>query len=260
MSPATVAPADGVAVHGHGPAVLLCQGLGLPARVWDRVVTGLAQDHTVVTFDRPGLGRSTRPQTPGMTLAGEVERAVRALRGVSGAGDRPAVLVGHSMGGLVVEGLARRHPALASGIVLVDGSTEEPPFRGLVAPAVWNLAGSLAGRVPIAGRWLAAAAFESGSFHRMAADLDRMRATSLLPPMSVRIVVAMSLLKCGSTRWVRRQQELARRLAADHPLGPAGVTTHIVSGSGHLVMRDRPDAVIDAVRATTRAVPRTGLS
>lgn len=60
-----------------------------------------------------------------------------------------------------MEGLARHHPALAAGIVLVDGSTEESPFRGLVSPAVWNLAGSLAGRVPVTGRWLAAAAFES---------------------------------------------------------------------------------------------------
>ena len=47
----------------------------------------------------------------------------------------PAVVVGHSMAGLHAEALARMHPELVAGVVLVDSSVEcaaDPPGNGLV--------------------------------------------------------------------------------------------------------------------------------
>lgn len=113
--------------------VVLLHGLGGSPRVWDRVRPLLPADNEVLA------PTSTRP--------GRIEddaEAVAQLLSDACAG-RPAVVVGHSRGGLVATALAERHPDLVSHVVVVNsppttaaraGSTGE---RALGLPLVGAL-------------------------------------------------------------------------------------------------------------------------
>lgn len=103
---------------GHGPAVLLLNGICASGRVWPGAMTHLESEHRLIRVDARGTGRSrTRlPLTPAFTIADLADDAARCLRehGV----DR-ATVIGWSMGGMVAQELALRHPAAVERLVLI---------------------------------------------------------------------------------------------------------------------------------------------
>lgn len=102
-------------VQGRGPALLLVAGTGFPGATWpDDVVTALARDMTVVTFDHRGTGAT--PPTPGpyatRTFAVDAVALLREL------GLVPAHVLGHSMGGRVAQWMALDAPDVVASLVL----------------------------------------------------------------------------------------------------------------------------------------------
>jgi len=108
-----------------GRPILLVHGAWHGAWCWDRVVSHLqAPDRRVVAIDLPGHGAETTP--PGeVTLDLLAARVCEALAEF----DEPAVVVGHSMGGLVISQAAERCPDRTVRLVFVaaflvhDGET-----------------------------------------------------------------------------------------------------------------------------------------
>jgi pimeloyl-ACP methyl ester carboxylesterase len=93
---------------GDGPPLLLLHGFGGSAWNFTELAPLLA-GHRLILPDLPGQGGSA--PLPAPSLAGFAD----ALAGLL---DRPALVVGHSMGGVVALRLAERHPGLVSGLVL----------------------------------------------------------------------------------------------------------------------------------------------
>lgn len=100
---------------GDGPPLLLVHGLGGSWQVWHRNIADLAVDHRVVAVDLPGFGHSDALD-PATGILGYA----RALETVldDAAIDR-VVVVGHSLGGLVVQHLAIQCPARVDGLMIV---------------------------------------------------------------------------------------------------------------------------------------------
>jgi len=73
----------------------------------------------VVLVDHRGTGGSSRSSRP-YTLATLADDAAAVLR--DAAGDAPAIVVGDSMGGMVAQHLALRHPRRIGGLVLSASS------------------------------------------------------------------------------------------------------------------------------------------
>jgi pimeloyl-ACP methyl ester carboxylesterase len=84
------------------PPVMLIHGLGGSYRVWERVMPLI---EPVARITAVHLRSTTSIEHDGDDAAGLI--------------DTPAVLVGHSRGGLVATALAERHPALVSKLILL---------------------------------------------------------------------------------------------------------------------------------------------
>ena len=94
--------------------MLLVHGAFGQASCWDRVAPGLrAAGHEVEAIDLPGQGEDPTPIAE-VTLERYAQRVCEAL-----AEGPPAVLVGHSMGGMVITQAAARCPDSVEGLVYV---------------------------------------------------------------------------------------------------------------------------------------------
>jgi pimeloyl-ACP methyl ester carboxylesterase len=107
--------------EGSSPPVVLIAQLGCGGDVWQPVVDRL-DGLTTVTYDRPGTGRTAprpapNPARPPSRFADELADLL-AIRRITG----PAVIVGHSFGGLIARQYGARQPERTAGLVLVDNS------------------------------------------------------------------------------------------------------------------------------------------
>ncbi|WP_418956720.1 alpha/beta fold hydrolase [Streptomyces tritici] len=258
-----------VRVEGSGPVCVLSAGLALSWFDWDPVAALLAPHRTVVRFDRPGHGLSA-PAPAAPTAEGEARR-IAGLLDALGLPE-PVTVVGHSIAGFHAEAFARLYPDRTAGLVLVDSSVEErvrvPAVPGLRTAAARGLGAVLtAAGVPAAlgpparrltvrlsrhsggdpapparvrrcyasSRVTRGALLEYAHYGPVAAGLLALRRRAPLPPgLPVTVLAAPD----GSPRWGARQRALAARLGARY---------ETAEPSGHLVMLDRPDAVVRAV-------------
>src|SRR6266511_3769999 len=112
-------------VPGDAPCIVFVSGLGEPAKVWDDVIECLPAGSSTLVCDRAGSG-SSGPIDPATAAADAqpIQWGAEQLLGLLGTTEVPGpwVLVGHSIGGLLVDAFARLWPGEVSGLVLVDAS------------------------------------------------------------------------------------------------------------------------------------------
>ena len=116
------APQLRVAIQGQGTPVVLSHALGADLHLWDDFAAALAPRHEVLRYDHRGHGGSAAPAGP-YTQDDLVDDAARLIREW---GRGPVVFVGLSMGGMVAQGLAVRHPELLRGVVIAHSSARYP--------------------------------------------------------------------------------------------------------------------------------------
>jgi len=108
---------------GTGRPLVLVHGLMGRGSTWSRQLPWLTSFGAVYTYDAPWhRGRQVSDPEPIST-----ERFVAELAGAVRPLDAPAVLIGHSMGGLHAWCLAAEHPDLVSALVVEDMA---PDFVG----------------------------------------------------------------------------------------------------------------------------------
>jgi 3-oxoadipate enol-lactonase len=100
--------------NGAGECVLLVHGLGLSGGAWWRTVDALAPAMQVITFDHRGIGRSAS-WTYAYTTEALADDAVSILDAL---GIDRVHLYGFSLGGMVAQQIALRHPERVRSLVL----------------------------------------------------------------------------------------------------------------------------------------------
>ena len=105
-------------VKGMGQPLLLLHGVGNLGSSWFEVAPAFDAHYRVVVPDLPGHGES-QPFEGDLSMATVVAGTERLLLEVTG--ERPAIVVGNSMGAWIATLLALRHPDRVERIVLVDG-------------------------------------------------------------------------------------------------------------------------------------------
>ena len=104
---------------GQGPLVVMLHGFTGSKENWLPVMRELARNHRVIAPDLPGWGESERLPDGDYGPDAQVERIAAFLRAL---GPKPALVVGHSMGGQFLGMLAARHPELVGPVTLMSSA------------------------------------------------------------------------------------------------------------------------------------------
>jgi 3-oxoadipate enol-lactonase len=106
--------------HGsEGPVVVMIMGIGVSGRFWLTIPREVAghkeQPHRVIVIDNRGTGFSDKPLTP-WTMGHMADDVAVVLDAVK---VERADVVGISMGGMIAQHVALRHPDRVKGLVLM---------------------------------------------------------------------------------------------------------------------------------------------
>ncbi|MCP4696469.1 MAG: pimeloyl-ACP methyl ester esterase BioH [Gammaproteobacteria bacterium] len=100
---------------GTAAPLVFLHGWGFHGGVWDGVVSGLVSDYQIFQVDLPGHGRSGMPEQESLSLHWLADRLADQL-------PEQAVWIGWSLGGLVAQAIADRHPASVKALFLAASS------------------------------------------------------------------------------------------------------------------------------------------
>jgi 2-succinyl-6-hydroxy-2,4-cyclohexadiene-1-carboxylate synthase len=224
----------------RSPLLVCVHGWLLSGRLWHPLTAALSPDWDCWTPDLPGFGDEPRPRGLQPSLASYGRWLAEAAR--EQAGDRPLVLVGHSLGGSLVVHAAQHLGSQLAGVVQVasGGGVFQPrPFRmvrrGGAAFLRWRpgwlaqLPGTAAIRSPLVAELRAARGLLASSMQR--------GAVRQLPSLVAQLQVP-SLWLVGSRDTVM-EPRYVRHLAGYSP----DHQVEVLEGEGHLPMRTAPVAM-----------------
>jgi pimeloyl-ACP methyl ester carboxylesterase len=249
-------------VGGAGEPLLLLHGLAGSTANWVEVLPDLLERYRVVAVELPGHAGSG-PLPAGASTA---DFAAVAADVLEAEGAVPALVAGHSFGGLVALRLAGSRPELVRGLLLVSPAGIRSATRGAEA-VVLASATVRPGRLvaPFRHRWAARAWYRRAVFRPWfvsdAVAMTPEAAHGLLEAqgqhadtkIAGRAMVAddpreaLEQVSCPTVvLWGARDRQLpledafeyARRLRAK---------LRLVADCGHLVIVERPHAVVDAL-------------
>ncbi|MEW6271804.1 MAG: alpha/beta hydrolase [Thermodesulfobacteriota bacterium] len=130
--------------HGSGDPLLLVMGLAADSQAWMFQIPDFAKRYRTIAFDNRGVGRSSKPAGP-YTVHAMADDAAGLLEFLA---IPRAHVVGVSMGGMIAQELALRHPGKVRGLVL--GCTYPEPDNDVEQRRQFTL-GQLGGSVDESG-------------------------------------------------------------------------------------------------------------
>jgi len=236
--------ASGPAHDVSFPSLLFLHGAGGDATLWEHQENRFREERAVLRLDLPGHGSSAGEGEKEMYTYGEwVRDTCREV-----VGEKPCVLVGHSMGGAIAMALAVERRLPLAGLVLVGTGAKLG-----VTPVVFRLlredfegfvrtidGAALGPDAPAEARQRVTASLRRCSpetIHGDFAACDRFDIRDRLKE-----ILVPTLVICGEEDRLtplRSSEYLHREIAGAHLV--------TVPGAGHMVMLEAPDAVNEAM-------------
>lgn len=241
-----------VAGRADAPVLALVNSLGTDARLWDAVIAALAGQYRLISYDKRGHGLSDAP-------AGDyrLDQHVDDLEGLlAHLGVERLALAGVSVGGLIAQGFALRHPAQLAALVLSNTAARLGDAAGWNARiAAVRQAGPAAIADAVMERWFSPGFREQRPdelagwrtlFCRTdaagyAATCATLRDTDLRPLVGT--ITAPTLVVAG-----REDQSTPPALVETLAAAIPGSRFAIVEGAGHLPAIEQPETLAGLLR------------
>jgi len=253
----SVFAAGGGKAHGpNQPLVVFLHGAGMDHSVWALQSRWFAHHgFNVLAIDLPGHGGSEGP-----ALADVGAMADWTARVIEAAGAERAALVGHSMGALVALETAARHSGRVVRMALLHAAATMPVHPDLLAAAkvnshvaidmvsLWGLGASATlGGAKAPGLWMFGGTerlLEKAAPGVLHADLSACNAYETG-------IAAAAKVACATTLILGEHDQMTP-LAGGRSLAAliTGARTIVVPGAGHMSMIERPDEVLEALKAS----------
>jgi pimeloyl-ACP methyl ester carboxylesterase len=246
-------------VRGRGFPVLMIQGLGGRAADWGSVPAALAADFEVITVDNRGTGRSAKPDEP-YTLEQMADEAVGVLDVL---GHAQAHVVGLSMGGMIAQLVALRHPQRVARLVLIATTPGGPhtaaPSAAAMAALTLDLTQPPAEIIRASIQAIAAPGFADAHPEVVQQALD----TALAAPTPPHVFLRQMQAIMASDRYDRLAEISVPTLVIHGDVDPLvphangetlagripGARLRTIRNCGHLVMLEQPAELSAALRA-----------
>lgn len=280
--PGKLVDVGGFALHinkiGQGlPTIIFESGSGETSLEWDDIPRKLSQYATVVTYDRAGYGWSEKAnqERSGKNIVKELHTALQK-EGLHG----PYILVGHSLGGMYARLFTQEYREQVVGLVLVDARSENDerqtasiykqenvkgqPSSGLIMLLKHSGVLRLFKNVILEGiiepdkrdefiNVTAKASFfkakeEEGALAYLTENLITGQNLGDLPVKIIARGIAPDYAGFGISEEAGKQLE---QIWMEGQQGMLAISSNsemrIASSSGHYIMRDQPELVIDAI-------------
>jgi 3-oxoadipate enol-lactonase len=245
--------------RGAGEPLLLIQGMSGNHRHWrEELLTELERDFDVIAYDHRGVGDSPRVEEP-FSIAELADDAAGLLDEL---GLESVHVLGISMGGMVAQELALRHPGRVRTLILGCTSAGGPDGPARKPGVIERLGEAMAsGDRELALR----TSWEINVSPAFAADDEayaRFRAIALERPVSVAVIL-LQLRAGGEHDTMGRLKDIAVPTLVVHgsedemlplPNGEAvaagipGARLEVLDGVGHLFWIERPQRTAELVR------------
>ncbi|HEX4285161.1 MAG TPA: alpha/beta hydrolase [Terracidiphilus sp.] len=225
---------------GNGlPTVVFESGVGEDTSTWQNVQPAIAKFTRAFVYDRAGLGKSEPSPKPRSIdeLVLELHQVLQTARVPA-----PYILVGHSLGGAIVQLYAHNYPNEIAGIVFVDPEDGRllDTLQARMSPEEWRKRKETLDRVMPAFTPTQAAELE-------ATKVSGKAIAAALPLPRVPIVLLTGTQKDpdfpGNPLEQDIKLELQNQLLAQLP----GARHVLVPQSRHYIQDDAPQLVIDAI-------------
>jgi pimeloyl-ACP methyl ester carboxylesterase len=248
-----------VATGGRGfdpslPSVVLIHGAGFDHSAWALHSRYFAHHgHSVLVPDLPGHGRSAGPAL--RTIA-EMADWISALLDAARAAS--AQLIGHSMGSLIALEVAARHPQKVSALGLVGTAAAMTVGPDLLKAAeandqaaidmvsIWGLGfGAGLGGSLAPGLWMHGGAqrvLQACAPGVLFSDLSACNAYANALPAAAKLKIPTTLVL--GERDMMTPAKAGKTLAAAIP----NARTVVLHGAGHMLMSERPDELLAALK------------
>lgn len=222
-------------------------GLGDDHSIWQtqNFAKKISQKMDVILYDRGGYGKSTIDNNPRniARLRVELETVINKF-----SSNRKVILVGHSLGGLIIRDYAIKNPEKTAALLFVDPSHEHynqftQEIEDIIYKSISNDKGS-----------------NFGGAKEAKMLIEDFEYISLLPNLpNIPVVVLTSMKTDESNTSADKALNKSRQdLYNAHELLKAGVQdfTHITTiNSGHYIMKEEPTLLIENINLLISKLP-----
>jgi pimeloyl-ACP methyl ester carboxylesterase len=237
------------------PAMVFLHGAGMDHSVWALLARSFAHHgFSVLAPDLPGHGRST-----GAPLTSIAALALWTAALIDAAGLTSARLVGHSMGSLIALETAARHPAKVSALALIAtaapmrvsddllNAAKSNDHAAVDMIAIWGegFRATLGGS-ELPGQWMLGGSerlLERAGPGVIFADLAACNGYQDALAAAAKVAAPSIVIQGG--RDLMTPLKGGKAVAAAIP----NCRLIVIEGAGHMLMSERPDEVLAALRA-----------
>lgn len=253
-------------VVGQGQPVVLISGVGQGRNYWDLagILTTLAQDFRVISFDNRGVGQSSMPDT----LYTVEMMAADTLALLDHLQLERAHIIGHSLGAMIAFELGRSHPERVGAVVMMSGLYPGPTAVLPSAAATELLLNRQGDPGELAKRGILVATapgFETRHpdlvealiqialnrtqppaifLRQLGASQAYLQTDKLLPPATFQPPLCLLFGEADHTTSFPNGELIKAKIPQAH--------LHLIAAAGHMLPIEQPDGWIEIVKAFLR--------